>query len=115
MLTEEVLNAFKNREVKAKSIFDIKPITKKEAYDFVKQYHYLGEAKFFSKEAFGLFTKEDGEMVGCATFSLPQGNVALKGWFSLGNDTKDIYELSRLTVLPVLNKTNATSFLLGGR
>lgn len=106
--------SFKNREAKAKSIFDIEEITKPEAYEFVRRYHYLGDAKFFCVQAFGLFHKESHELVGVATYSLPQGNVALKGWFNCMNDTKDIYELSRLCMLPILNGTNATSFLLGG-
>ena len=47
-----------------------------------------------------------------ATFSNPQGNVALKGWFGLPNTDQSVLELSRLCVLPQLNGTNATSFLL---
>lgn len=103
---------FKNREIKAKSIFTIKEIDKTTAYNFVKTYHYLGDAKFFSVQAFGLFYK-DVELVGVATYSQPQGNVALKGWFGLDNSNTNIYELSRLCMLPNLNGTNATSFLLG--
>ena len=38
----------------------------------------------------------------------------MKGWFGLNNDIQDILELSRLCMLPALNGTNATSFLLGG-
>ena len=105
---------FKNQEIKAKSIFGLSKISKNTAYNFVRQYHYLGNAKFFCNKAYGLFHLPDNRLVGCATFSVPQGNVALKGWFSLGNEVKDILELSRLCVLPVLNGTNATSFLLSG-
>lgn len=107
-----MLEAFKNRTVKAKAVFDIKEISKAEAYNFIRQYHYLGDAKFFSTENYGLYLK-DGTMVGCATFSNPQGNVALKGWFSLDNTDTSVLELSRLCVLPPLNGTNATSYLLG--
>ena len=112
MLDDKTLEDFKGRKIKAKSIFDIKEITKNESYEFVRKYHYLGDAKFFCVQAFGLFTK-DGELVGCATYSLPQGIATLKSWFSLDNQTTNIYELSRLCMLPILNGTNATSYLLG--
>ncbi len=102
---------FKNREVKAKEIFTIKEIPKNVAYDFIKKYHYLKDAKFFCVYGYGLFYKE--ELVGCATYSNPQGNVALKGWFGFANDCKTVLELSRLCMLPILNGTNATSYLLG--
>lgn len=108
------LELFRNREIKAKEIFYIAEISKAQAYEFVKRYHYLGDAKFFCVQSFGLFYKKTDELVGCAAYSLPQGNVALKGWFGLENQTKNIYELSRLCLLPTLNGTNATSFLLGG-
>lgn len=106
----ELINKFKNRELKAKQVFTIKEIEKNKGYSFIKEYHYLKDAKYFSMYNYGLFI--DNELVGVATFSLPQGNVALKGWFGLGNDKKDILELSRLCVLPNLNGSNATSYLL---
>lgn len=111
---EEDVERFKNREIKANSIFYIKQINKNIAYDFVRKYHYLGNAKFFSVYSFGLFYKPTTELVGVATFSLPQGAQTLAGWFGLGNDTKNILELTRLCLLPCLNNTNASSFLLGG-
>ena len=104
---------FITREVKANTIFIIKLIDKKIAYDFVKTYHYLGDAKFFAKFSFGLYHKESNELMGVTTFSNPQGNVALKGWFGLPNTDQTVLELSRLCVLPDLNGTNATSYLLG--
>jgi hypothetical protein len=103
--------SFKNREIKAKKIFKIREISKPIAYNFISEYHYLGKAKFFSMFSYGLFY--DMELVGVATFSSPQGNVALKGWFGLNNDDMSVLELSRLCLLPELNGTNATSFLLG--
>ena len=106
------ITAFRNREVKAKDIFVIRLIDKPIAYDFVRRYHYLGDAKFFSKYAYGMFHGYD--LVGVATFACPQGSEALKGWFSLSNDDKSVLELTRLCMLPDLNGTNATSFLLGG-
>lgn len=109
-----IVDKFKNRELKAKQIFYIKEVDKITSYNFVKQYHYLGDAKFFCCKAFGLFLKYNDEMVGVATYSQPQGIASLKSWFSLDNQTKNIFELSRLCMLPQLNGTNATSFLLGG-
>lgn len=110
---EKDIIKFKNREVKAKSIFKITKIDKSIAYDFVKEYHYLGDAKFFSKIAYGIYHKESDTLLGVSTFSNPQGNVALKGWFGLPNSDQTVLELSRLVVLPELNGTNVTSFLLG--
>jgi len=40
---------FKNRLVKAGSIFKINKIDKSIAYQFIKEYHYLKDAKFFAK------------------------------------------------------------------
>lgn len=105
------ISQFKNREIKAKTLFKLSEIDKVTAYNFIKQYHYLADAKFFAKFAFGLFI--DGELVGCATYSNPQGIVAMKSWFNLPNDNQDVVELSRLCMLPSLNGTNATSYLLG--
>ena len=107
---EDLLESFRNRQVKANSLFSLSVVSKTDAYNFVKNYHYLKDAKFFCVHAVGMFFK--GEMVGVATFSNPQGISALKGWFGLSNDCKDILELSRLCVIPTLNGTNASSFLL---
>lgn len=104
------IEQFKNREIKAKEIFSIKKIDKNTGWNFIKDYHYLADAKYFSMYDYGLFIED--VLVGVASFSLPQGNVALKGWFSLPNTTKDILELGRLCVLPELNGSNATSFML---
>ena len=108
-----MLESFIKREVKARNIFIIKKINKKEAYDFVREYHYLADAKFFSKFAYGLYLKETDKLLGVTTFSNPQGAVTMKGWFSLTNQDQTVLELSRLCVIPKLNGTNATSYLLG--
>ena len=107
------VSKFRDRKVKAKNIFEIRVVDKVTAYDFVKKYHYLKDAKFFCVYACGLFHKRTNTLVGVATYSNPQGIVALKGWFGETNQNKDIMELSRLCMLPPLNKTNATSYLLG--
>lgn len=109
----EWLESFVNRKIKAKNIFYLKQIEKSEAYEFIKTYHYLGDAKFFAKFSYALIHKETEDILGVATFSNPQGNVALKGWFGLPNTDQTVLELSRLCVLPQLNGTNATSYLLG--
>ena len=110
-MDEKIIEQFKVRKIKAKSIFSIKEIPKKIAYDFIQKYHYLGKAKFLSIYNFGLFHED--ELVGVSTFSNPQGISTLKGWFGLPNQEQTILELSRLCMLPTLNGTNATSFLLG--
>lgn len=107
-----LIEKFKQREIKANEAFTIQEISKDAAYDFVKRYHYLGAAKFFAKYSYGLFLGY--ELVGVATFACPQGSDALKGWFGLPNSDKTVMELTRLCMLPELNGTNATSFLLGG-
>lgn len=112
-MNKEVIQMFKDRQLKARDIFTIEEISKTEAYNFVKKYHYLGDAKFFCKIGVGLFFGDEHELVGVATYSNPQGIVALKSWFNLDNQTQDVVELSRLAMLPSLNGTNATSFLLG--
>jgi len=107
----EVIKMWRERKVKAKDIFVILEIPKDVAYEFVRKYHYLKDAKFFACYSFGLWL--DGDLVGVATYSNPQGNMALKGWFGLPNTDKTVLELSRFCLLPELNKTNAGSYLLG--
>lgn len=107
----ELIEKFKNREIKAKEIFKIQEISKKTAYNFVKKYHYLGDAKFFSMYNYGLFL--NNTLVGTATYSLPQGIQASKGWCGFDNNDLRIQELHRLCLIPELNNTNAASFLLG--
>lgn len=87
-------------------------ITKITAYSFVKDHHYLGNAKFFSMYNFGLRCCK--ELVGVASFSLPQGTSASDGWFGLKANDPSVLELTRLAMLPELNGTNATSYLLSG-
>ena len=48
-MNKELIEEFKNREIKAKQIFVIDEISKNEAYEFIRKYHYLGDAKFFCK------------------------------------------------------------------
>ena len=108
-----IVEKFKNREVKAKKIFDIREIDKDTSYQFIRKYHYLGDAKFFAMYCYGLYIKDSSYLVGCATYSLPNGKDSTMGWFSLPCSDRSIVELSRLCMLPCLNGTNATSYLLG--
>src|SRR5699024_5911571 len=112
MDVSEMIGKFVNREIKARKIFEILSITKKTAYNFVKDNHYLKDAKFFSEKQYGLYIGDS--LVGVSTYSRPQGNVALKGWFGLSNQDNTVLELSRLAVINELNGSNATSFLLRG-
>lgn len=109
-----LIELFKNRELSAKDLFSIKEVDKSLAYDFVKKFHYLQDAKFFAKFCYGLYNDIEDELVGVATYSNPQGISAMKSWFGLENTDQSVLELSRLCMLPSLNGTNATSFLLGG-
>lgn len=111
-MRKELIDGFVGRTIKANSIFDIREISKVDALDFVSKYHYLGAAKFFAKFNYGLFDKESDELVSCACFNNPQGIVAMKSWFNLDNADQSVLELSRLCTLPVLNGSNATSYLL---
>lgn len=107
---KDKIDLFKDRKVKAKEIFTLCEIDKKLAYGFISQYHYLKDAKFFAKFCYGLFLNED--LVGVSTFSNPQGISAMKSWFGLDNQDQSVLELSRLCMHPLLNGTNATSYLL---
>lgn len=116
MIRESDLNGFKQHTISARSIFSIREVDKNTCYEFVRRYHYLANAKFFCVHGYAMYYHDEygsEEMVGCATFSNPQGTSAMKGWFDMKNDCNDVLELSRLCLLPCLNKTNATSFLLG--
>ena len=113
MKCSDLFEKFKNRECKAKDIFELREISKPLAYDFISQYHYLGDAKFFSMYSYGMYCKQTNELCGCATYSLPQGKETAYGWFGIDDINNDIVELSRLCVLPELNGTNASSYLLG--
>lgn len=108
---QDKIQAFKNREVKGKEVFTIQEIGRETGWEFVRNYHYLGDIRYLAIHSFGMYIGE--QLVGVATFGSPQGNVALKGWFGLDNTHKDILELTRLCLLPELNKSNATSYLLG--
>lgn len=116
MINDKDLSLFKERKVKARDLFTIRLVDKNTCYEFVKRYHYLGNAKLpFCAYSFGMYYNGEygEEMVGCSTFSNPQGVFTLKSWFNLDNQCQQVLELTRLCVLPCLNGTNATSFLLG--
>lgn len=112
MINYDLIEKFRNREVKAKDTFTIKEISKGAANSFIATYHYLGDAVHpFPKFWIGMFLEK--ELVGVAIYGLPQGISAVKSWFGMKNENTDIIELTRLCLLPELNGSNATSFLLG--
>ena len=111
-MNREVIEMFKNREIKAKDIFVVEQINVKVARDLITKYHYLGAKKFMITYAYGIRLTDDTEYLGAAVFGQVGGGVALKGWFGLSNDHTDILELTRLVMNPILNGTNATSYLL---
>lgn len=112
-MNSKLIEMFKNREVKAKDIFVVEQINVKVARNLITNYHYLGTKKFMITYAYGIRMKEDSEYLGVAVFGQVGGIVALKGWFGLSNDkNKGIFELTRLVMNPILNGTNATSYLL---
>lgn len=109
-----LIEQFKNREIKAKNIFYIKTIEKRVAKEIVKEFHYLGTKDFMYTVSYGLFDKDTDELLGCAVFGTVGGISTLKSWFGETNENSDNYlELTRLVMNPLLNGTNATSFLLG--
>ena len=108
------INDFKNRKIKAKDLFDIKIVDKREAKEIVKKFHYLKEKDFMYTTAYGLYLKDNDELMGCAVFGVVGGALALKGWFGLDNThSNEFFELTRLVMNPILNGCNATSYLLG--
>ncbi len=95
-----------------KEEFNVKLIKNSEAKPFVSKYHYLGVKKYSCVKAFGLYRKDNNELLGCAIFGQVSSATAIKGWFGFGNERSDIIELTRLVMHPTLNQTNATSYLL---
>lgn len=96
--------------------YKIEEISKREAKKIIKDYHYLKDKDFLYMTAYGLKERSSDEIVGAAVFGRVNGIAAMKGWFGIGNgadESRGIYELTRLVVEPSLNGTNATSFLLG--
>ena len=111
---ENKIKLFKERKIKAKEIFEIKKISKKQASEIIEKYHYLGAKKFMYTVAYGLFLKNSEELIGCAVFGVVGGALTLKGWFSVDNShSNEYFELTRLVMTPQWNNCNATSFLLG--
>lgn len=110
----KLINKFKERDMKAKDIFEIKAIKKNEAKAIIEKYHYLGKKDFMFTIAYGLFEKGKDELLGCAVFGVVGGALALKSHFGVDNTHSNEYlELTRLVMNPNLNGCNATSFLLG--
>lgn len=110
MTLEESIRLFSQRKAKARDVFRLSEVSKATCRVFCEKYHYLGKKDFLGYKCFGLFI---GDVVcGVASYATPAGVSTLKGWFGVDNGCKDILELTRLCMLPTLNGTNATSYLL---
>lgn len=107
----ELFEQFKNRQLKAKDYVYIKKISKAESQVLVKQYHYLGHKGFMFSFSYGLFLKENDELIGCAVFGRPSFPQTIKGW--LGYEDGAVCELHRLVMKSEYNGCNLTSYLLG--
>ena len=93
-----------------KSDFYISEIDKKTANEIVKLYHYIHKRPNNVK-SFGLFRKEDNELVGVCIYGVPASQQLCKG--ICGDEyRKDVLELCRLWVKDDIGK-NAESFLVG--
>lgn len=110
MNNKSSIEEFINRKAKAKDVFEINEIKRKVAFMFIRRYHYLGDASFLAKFSYGLYN--NGTLVGVTSFTNPQGALSMQSWFGLDNTDQSVMELSRLCVIPELNGSNATSYLL---
>lgn len=106
-----MIKQFKNREIKAKSFLEVREISKAEARELVKQFHYLGEKQFMFSYGYGLFLKDIDTCVGAVVFGMVGGVRALQSWFGVDNTTTDVLECSRLVMNPLMSGSNGTSFL----
>lgn len=91
-MNRELIEMFKNREVKAKDIFVVEQINVKVARNLITNYHYLGTKKFMITYAYGIRLADDTEYLGAAVFGQVGGGVALKGWFGLSNGSHIVYD-----------------------
>lgn len=108
----KVLQGIDPNKIKARDIFEVKPIDSGSAYRFVSTYHYLGSAEFLVINAFGTVIKGTNSLVSVAVYSALSNRYSSEMWFG---DRNDYYylELSRLCTHPLLNKTNVSSYMLG--
>ncbi len=90
----------------SKESFSISLITKAQAANVLLKYHYLKDISkgFKSGVNFGLLDK--GQLIGCCIFTGFPVPELVKGIYGLErNDQDGFYELSRLCLTPVIQKT----------
>ena len=63
-MNRELIEMFKNREIKAKDIFTVEQIDVKVARNLITNYHYLGTKKFMITYAYGIRLTDDTEYLG---------------------------------------------------
>ena len=96
-----------------KNKYEVREIGKKQAKELVSKYHYLKEKGFRSKKCYGLFQKENCELVGVAVYHNVSAPETIVGAFGLKREEQGgIFELGRLVVKPNFNGGNFTSFLI---
>jgi hypothetical protein len=95
-----------------RSDYEVRPISRSEALDLVKRYHYAGGGANTAVYTHGLFRVGCNEPLGAAWWLPPTKNAAA-ATVPLGYDWRRTLALSRLVVHPDI-PTNGASFLLGG-
>ena len=87
----------------------VKPIPRYQIKEWLLKKHYAKRVPTVTQMAFGLFTKDKGEMVGCCTYALPASDHTLQ---MCGKEHKSIAkELSRLIKNDGLEKNLQTWFV----
>lgn len=96
-----------------KDNYIVKQIAKKEAKTIISLYHYLGDKGFRVKLSYGLFSKEDNELIGAAIYHNVSAPETIVGAFGLDRKAQEgIFELGRLVLKPEYNGGNFTSYLV---
>ena len=101
----------KRKNKKNKKDYNVREISKKEAGELIKKYHYLGGSGFMYRKAYGLFYK--GDLVGAAVFHGVSSPLIAKGMLGFPpNQQEGMWELGRFVLHPDFNgDNNATWFL----
>lgn len=82
-----------------------RPITYREAYKLVSNYHYLGSKRFIGQYCYGII--QDYQIVGAIIYSpLSVPNSALSAFGLPRGNYPDLLEMSRLVLEPSLNGKN---------
>lgn len=87
--------------------YDVEPIHRKVAKEFVVTHHYSGTCSAAPRFAFGLFRR--GELVGAAVFAHPQHDAQLTNVFEV--EARRGLDLSRFVLLDEVPANGETFFL----